>query len=475
MSRGARQAAASTDAESASADGSAWRPARWAIWAIPRRLLGPVLFVELTAIALTALSVSPSQFDRRSILLSVFLCAIGIAHSEIALRVERIRRRVTETLHVDLSSVWTFAGAVLLPPALAAGVATVVFTHLWWRSWRPRVPVYRHVFSTATIILACLAAGGVTGVDHAGDVAALPSDLSGVLLLAVAILTYTTVNSALVAGAVAVSSAQPDIGKVLGRWDDNLLEFATLSLGAITAVALSINPLLVVLVLPPLLVLHRAVLVRHLEDAANTDGKTGLLNAAAWHVKAERALQRRRRGDGPRGVLVLDLDHFKAVNDTHGHIAGDHVLAAVADVLRSEVGERDLIGRFGGEEFVVMLAGLAGSGTAELEAVAERIRRRVADLRVEIPTPDGPLTVMGLSVSVGCAVSPDTDAAELRDLLQAADKALYAAKGAGRNAVRMGTALLSRPPLLSLPEGSPAEGSLPEGSSTAGLRQDGWD
>jgi diguanylate cyclase (GGDEF)-like protein len=200
-------------------------------------------------------------------------------------------------------------------------------------------------------------------------------------------------------------------------------------------------------VLPPLLVLHRAVLVKHLEEAANTDGKTGLLNAAAWHVQAERALQRTKRRDGPPGVLVLDLDHFKAVNDTHGHLAGDQVLSAVADVLRDEVRERDLVGRFGGEEFVVMLAGLGGRGPTELEAVAERIRRRVADLRVEIPTPDGPLSVRGLSVSVGCAVMPD-GGAELRDLLEVADRALYAAKGAGRNAVRMGSVASTEPAIL---------------------------
>src|SRR5688500_371900 len=149
MSRGARQDAASTDDGSVGAVGSARRPSAWAIWTIPRRLLGPVLVVEITAVALTILAAVPSQFDQRSIALSVTLCVFGIVHSEIALRVERVRRRVNETLHVDLSSVWTFAGAVLLPPALAAGVATIVFTHLWWRSWRPRVPVYRHVFSTA--------------------------------------------------------------------------------------------------------------------------------------------------------------------------------------------------------------------------------------------------------------------------------------------------------------------------------------
>jgi diguanylate cyclase (GGDEF)-like protein len=380
--------------------------------------------------------------------LSGTLCVFGIAHSEIALRVERVRRRVNETLHIDLSSVWTFAGALLLPPALAAGVATIVFTHLWWRSWRPRVPVYRHVFSTATIVLSCLAAAAVAGMNREGGIA-FEGDVTGVLLLVVAILAYTTVNSALVAGAVAVSSPQPDIGKVLGRWDDNLLELATLSLGAITAVALSINPMLVAFVLPPLLVLHRAVLVKHLEEAANTDGKTGLLNAAAWHVQAERALQRTKRRDGQPGVLVLDLDHFKAVNDTHGHLAGDQVLSAVADVLRDEVRERDLVGRFGGEEFVVMLAGLGDRGPAEVEAVAERIRRRIADLRVEIPTPDGPLTVRGLSVSVGCALMPD-GGAELRDLLEVADRALYVAKGAGRNVVRMGTAASVRPALLAM-------------------------
>ncbi|MHA6630726.1 diguanylate cyclase [Pseudonocardia sichuanensis] len=423
---------------------------------MPRRLLGPILVVELTAALLTVLSVAPGDFDRRSIMMSLLVCGLGIVHSEVALRVERVRRRIIDTLHVDLSSVWTFAAAVLVPPVLAVAVAIVVFTHLWWRSWRPRVAVYRHVFSTATIVLSCLAAAAVAGVHRDGG-SGLDGEGAGVLLLAGAILVYTTVNTALVAGAVAMSNPQPDISKALGRWDDILLEFATLSLGAITAVALSINPMLVVLVLPPLLVLHRAVLVKHLEEAANTDGKTGLLNAAAWHVQAERVLHRRRRADGMRGVLVLDLDHFKAVNDTHGHLAGDHVLAAVADVLRTEVRERDLVGRFGGEEFVVMLAGLEGSGSAELEAVADRIRRRVAELRVEIPTPDGPLSVMGLSVSIGCALSPDTGV-DLRDLLQAADKALYVAKGSGRNAVRMGSVQLGRPPLRPMTTTGPEVG-----------------
>jgi len=138
-------------------------------------------------------------------------------------------------------------------------------------------------------------------------------------------------------------------------------------------------------------------------------------------------------------VLILDLDHFKLVNDRHGHLAGDRVLSSVAEALRAEVRDNDLVGRFGGEEFVIMLPGHEGSGydRAELEAVADRIRRRVDALGVEVATADGPLTVGDLSVSVGGATFPD-DAADLDGLLEVADSALYAAKRSGRNAVRMG-------------------------------------
>jgi diguanylate cyclase (GGDEF)-like protein len=338
----------------------------------------------------------------------------------------------------------------VLPPLLAVAVAVAVQGHVWLRTARPRVPLYRSMFTTTTIVLAILAASAVVAYMGGGSQFG-----AGVFGTALSLLVYTTVNSALVAGAIVMSAPQPELVRVLGPWDDNLLEIATLSLGALVAVALVVNPWLVLLALSPLLVLHRAVLVRQLEEAATVDGKTGLLNAAAWHAQAERVLRHSSRADGPRGVLVLDLDHFKAVNDTHGHLVGDQVLVAVAGAVRAEVRDRDLVGRFGGEEFVVLLAGPAAGGAAEMEAVAERIRRRVADLRLEVPTPDGPLTVSGLSVSIGGAVAP-AEGADLRTLLQIADTALYAAKRAGRNLVRMGTPSASAPPVPSWQRGEPS-------------------
>jgi diguanylate cyclase (GGDEF)-like protein len=426
--------------------------AGWELWEVPRRLIAPVFTVEVTALALMVFGLAAAGPRLDDLRTAALVCVLGVVHTEIARDVERLRRRITgEEMHVDLGSVWFFMAAVLLPPGYAAAVTVVVHSHIWYRAAYRRAPLYRQVFNSATMVISSFAASSLMANVFAQQGIDLV-DPRGVLVLVFGMLLFLTINSALVAGAIAVSTPHARISQMVGVWSENLLEVATLSLGALVAMAYLTNPWLALFCLPPLLVLHRAVLVRQLEEAASLDSKTGLLNAAAWHVQAERVLQRAKRRDGPPGVLVLDLDHFKAVNDTHGHLAGDQVLAAVAEVLRAEVRERDVVGRFGGEEFVVMLSG-RDRGPAELEVVAERIRQRVAELRVEIPTPDGPLTIRGLSVSVGCAATPE-GGAELRDLLEVADRALYAAKGAGRNAVRMGSAGPARPALLSLNKGA---------------------
>jgi diguanylate cyclase (GGDEF)-like protein len=410
-------------------------PKGWELWRLPVRAVVTVLAVEVAAAVFVAVNLDPTA--PASVGLAAFLVLLSLVHTELATGIERVRRRTAETSYFDLSSVWTFAAALLLPPMLAAAVITVVYVHLWKRVWQPaKVPLYRHVYTTATVILAAGAAHFL--VDWAGGLPTGPDDVVGVAAVGAAVLVYVAVNTLLVAGAIALTSSRLGLRELVGRWDDNALEVATICLGALAAVALGSTPGLVALVLPPILVLHRAVLVRQLEEVASTDAKTGLLNSAAWQVQAASLLRRTQRAGGAAAVLILDLDHFKLVNDAHGHLVGDEVLAAVAAELRGGVREHDIVGRFGGEEFVVLLPdlGLGATGRAEMREVAERLRLRVANLGVPVCTPDGSLTVRGLSVSVGGAAAP-IDGSSLEQVLKAADASLYAAKRAGRNVVRI--------------------------------------
>ena len=420
-------------------EGDAPRPGvrGWPIWQLPPRLLVPILVVELTAALLVLVGLLDHPgLDADDAVALALLGGLGLAHTELARKVERVRWRLTGDLHVDLTSVWVFAAAVVLPAGYAALLAATVHTYLWLRSARTRAPLHRQVFSTTTIVLSCLATAGVMAIVRA-DVPLLDSPGGGLAVLALGMLVFLTLNSALVAGAIAISTGGgTDLRELVGEWDENLLEVAALALGALVAGVLVADVWLAPLVLLPLLLLQRAALVRRLEEAATLDPKTGLLNAEAWHNKAEDQLHRTRHPVPPQAVLVLDLDHFKAVNDRHGHLAGDLVLAAAADALRNEVRDRDLVGRFGGEEFVVFLA---GGTTADLEAVAERLRQRIAQLRVAVPTADGPLTIAGLTVSVGGAIR-GSEHDDLTGLLQIADSALYVAKRAGRDQVQMGSA-----------------------------------
>jgi diguanylate cyclase (GGDEF)-like protein len=427
-------------------------PHRWPVWRLPPLLLGAVLLVEAVAGSLLVGGLLSSPVPAAPELWAAgTLAVLGIAYSEVAAGVERERRRLGGASHVDLSSVWTFAVALVLPGAHAALVAAVIMLHLWARAWRQWVPLHRQLFSVATVVLACIAAGALLeSVAPAAGPAQTP-----LWLLLVAMVLFMAVNAGLIAAVVAVSTPRAGPATLFGPPDENLLELGMLCMGALTAIALALNPVLLLLMLLPLYVVLRAALVRPLEAAASTDGKTGLLNAATWVAEAERVLAGTDGVERAGGVLMLDLDHFKAVNDTYGHAAGDHVLTAVADALRRVVRAHDLVGRMGGEEFVVLPRHVASGArsaeleSVELEVVAERIRTHVADLRIQMRTLRGPLAISGLTVSIGGAVAASRGS-DLAALLQAADTALYEAKRAGRNTVRI-TVAYSATPSTTLP------------------------
>jgi len=175
--------------------------------------------------------------------------------------------------------------------------------------------------------------------------------------------------------------------------------------------------------------LENARLFGEVQRLAITDGLTGMYNRRHFFELAERELNRARRFEQPVSAIMLDLDHFKQVNDTYGHAVGDQVLRVVAERCGESIRDIDILGRYGGEEFAVILPGTDLPGT---QTMAERLRRYIAD--VPVPTDKGDLTVT-ISLGVASSAQDQDDEEDVAALLNRADAAMYAAKQAGRNRV----------------------------------------
>lgn len=168
-----------------------------------------------------------------------------------------------------------------------------------------------------------------------------------------------------------------------------------------------------------------------LEKLAVTDSLTGLLNRKGFIDYGQRLLQRLHQEQRGYAVLMMDMDHFKSINDRHGHAAGDAALRAFAEVLREQLRPNDCYGRIGGEEFCALLPGL---NPADAFQVAERVRRRFSEQAFS--TPKG---LLYGSVSIGVH-GQFGNAASIEAMMQSADSALYEAKAMGRNRTQLAMA-----------------------------------
>ena len=341
----------------------------------------------------------------------------------------------------DLLSAWWLPVALLLPPlyALAAPSALGLLGYLRVS----RGAVYRRIFSSAALGLSGALASVLfrwllpaakqgqaeAWLTYPGPNAWLlrPQPATAAIVCAV---VFGLLNAGLVA--VAAWLVDPDTRLSDMLWDRErmLLDLTETCVGILVTIACALSTLLLAVALPPVVLLQRSLLHSQLKTQARTDPKTGVLNAGAWQGEATLAVDRARRRRDCLAVLLADVDYFKRVNDTHGHLTGDAVLRTLAAEMRQQVRESDLVGRFGGEEFAILL-----SGTTATEAylVAERIRRGVGVVRVL--TKD---TIVGVTVSIGVAVL-GSHGGDLGELLEAADVALYRAKRAGRDRVCLAT------------------------------------
>ncbi len=404
------------------------RPGSWSLWSHRGRVIGYVLAVDLVAAGLMLLCLRLVPVLSTDLPTFAILLACCVGYGEATRRVERLHRQDAHTPHLDLNSVWMFAGVLLLHPALTAVVIIVFQLHRWLRV--AHRPAHRVTFNVAAGICAATAAVGVVALaGRYHRFAGLPHDLGGFMVIVSAAMVLLVVDAGLVAVVIALATAEPSLRAAAAGRGEYAVEAATGALGALLAWALVDWPVMAVAIVGVTMVLHGRVLIHPLRTAASTDAKTGLLNTAAWYAAGQRQLDRASRQRNSVGVLIIDLDHFKRVNDVHGHLAGDQVLVAVAKAITGQVRGSDLVGRFGGEEFVVLLPVADG---AELVRAADRIRQEIAGLTLWVTGHHGPVQFGGQTASVGIAVYPrhgDT----LEALLRAADSALFAAKAAGRD------------------------------------------
>lgn len=424
-----------------------WR--RWELWSLRPRVVVYVLLIEgvTAAMLIRAVTDGPVPQHRDWMRLGV-LAGAALAHVHWSRRAEERRRSDGTRRHVDVMSIWTFPAAVALPIPLVAVLIALVRVQ---RHRIARKPSHKAILSAASITLAAVSAHSIAtaGLDLWPH-----QRLDDAVLVVLAAAVFCGQQVVLVGAAIILEADQrPPFTAVFGGAQQWREVYLAISLGIAVALA-GTHPVLVVLMVGVGLALNRLIAaqadaehkareadraVTHARRAARIDALTNVLNKQGWRDEATERLHAMLAGARGFAVVVVDLDWFKRVNDTFGHLAGDELLQAVAQVLTDGVRDGDLVGRFGGEE---LLVALPDADTAEAHRIAERLLTGIRAIR--IPTTrlrGGAPAIITCTASIGVAAS--TSITDLDMLLALADQAMYEAKNSGRD--RVVIAGISRP------------------------------
>jgi diguanylate cyclase (GGDEF)-like protein len=429
------------------------RSHRWQVGELPGWLVAFITAVIGADLVVIATCAAVTRFRGADLELAAVLLGCNLLTVELTHRAGEPAGLVK-----DVHAMWELPLALLLPPlyGLLVPIPRMVLVQ-----WRVRATlVHRRVFTAAAVGpsygAASAAFRGIAPVIAGSVPDAQARVLAWALAAAVCGVLKSAVNKVLVMTAVKGADPAASVRAQLFTREPLFHDAAELSAGVIVARAATDSPFLALAALPLVVLLHRSFRHAQLVDASRIDAKTGLLNAGTWLREARLETARAVRARTPLAVAIADIDHFKNVNDTFGHLTGDAVLAAVASALSALLREGDLTGRFGGEEFAILLP---GTDAAEARQITERVREKISRVattvsgRLVTSGPDGGSTggsdtggqsagshSMGgneplrVTVSIGVAAL-GSSRIDLEELLAAADHALYQAKESGRNRV----------------------------------------
>ena len=408
------------------------RPAigSWPVWSLPRWLLTYVLAIDTAAVAAIAIAASFTTITEHD--LALFGLLLGCT----ALAVELTRKTGEQGGHIrDVQGVWELPVAILLPPLYAVLIPMARLALVQARV--RRAPLYRRVFSGAAVGLSYGAASvtfhRLSGLVPDASVGTLTRATVWTLLVLVAAVVQWALNKAMIMTAVKGSDPAASIRAEVFSRERLYNDVAEISIAVLVTYGVAGNPLIAVAALPVVTLLQRSLRHVQLLTESRADSKTGLLNAATWEKEAASELIRAVRTKSPLAVAILDIDRFKAINDTYGHLAGDQVLKEIVNTLNSTLRDYDVAGRFGGEEFSLLLP---QTRAVDAFRIAERVRANIAGLRIIAPGAVGGERVQ-VTASIGVAALDAGSRRELAELMAAADAALYRAKAGGRDQVHM--------------------------------------
>jgi len=304
--------------------------------------------------------------------------------------------------------------------------------------WRiQRAAPYRRVFSAAAIGLsyvgAALAFHGLARL--APGAAAHPADhaLAWMLIAAVCAAVQWTVNQILVWPAIKASNPGLRLRDEQFAREPMYNDVTELCVAVIVTFCVASSIIALLFAYPFITLLQRSLRHARLVQDSREDSKTGLLNAATWERQATTEVARAIRTKTALAIALLDVDRFKVINDTYGHLVGDQVLKEIARTLTSLLRDYDLAGRFGGEEFSLLLP---QARAVDAIRIAERIRSNIAGMSIIAPGSAGGERVQ-VTVSIGVAALDIGTERTFSQLMAAADAALYRAKNCGRDQVQM--------------------------------------